>query len=69
MKQKKATLKVKPAMSKRKKAVLFRLIAILLPFVLLIVLEIILRIAGYGDDYRVFLEDKSKFLCLAETNL
>lgn len=59
MKQKKATLKVKPAMSKRKKAVLFRLIAILLPFVLLMVLEIILRIAGYGDDYRVFLEDKS----------
>ena len=36
---------------------LFTLIAVLLPVCLLIFLELILRIAGYGNDYPLFTED------------
>ncbi len=36
---------------------LFTLIAVLFPFCLLILLELILRITGYGDDYPLFKED------------
>src|SRR4030042_6801730 len=32
-------------------------IAVLLPFCLLIFLEVVLRIAGYGNDYPLFTED------------
>jgi len=36
---------------------LFIAIAVLLPFCLLIFLEVVLRIAGYGNDYPLFTED------------
>jgi lysophospholipase L1-like esterase len=41
----------------RKLRFLFSVIAVLLPFCLLIFLEVILRIAGYGKDYPLFTED------------
>jgi tetratricopeptide (TPR) repeat protein len=41
----------------RKFRFLFTVIAVLLPFCLLIFLELILRIAGYGNDYPLFTED------------
>ncbi len=37
-----------------KKQILFRIIAILLPFIFIIIIELILRIAGYGNDYELF---------------
>ncbi len=49
----------KPAMISNRKSTIFKLIAIVLPFVLLVFFEILLRFIGYGNDYRIFLEDKS----------
>lgn len=39
------------------KALIFKTIAVLLPFLLLILLETILRLIGYGYDLRLFIED------------
>jgi lysophospholipase L1-like esterase len=43
----------------KKKSLLFKTIAILLPFIFLIILEIILRLFNYGTDYTVFLKDET----------
>ena len=59
MKQKEGLLNDKPAMINNRKSTIFKLIAVLIPFVLLIFFEIFLRLIGYGNDYRVFIEDKS----------
>jgi lysophospholipase L1-like esterase len=45
---------VKPV--SRKKALLFKVLALLLPLLLLVLTEIILRLTGYGHDTRLFTE-------------
>ena len=37
-----------------KKKIIFKLIAIFIPFIIILILEIILRIASYGEDYQLF---------------
>jgi len=46
-------------MINNKKPAIFKLIAILLPFLFLMLFETLLRLIGYGNDYRIFIEDKS----------
>lgn len=41
------------------KKIIFKIIAILLPFVVLIMIELILRWSGYGYDTSLFIEDKT----------
>jgi tetratricopeptide (TPR) repeat protein len=43
----------------RKKSLAFKLIAVLLPFVFLALLEVILRLSGYGHDLSLFVADKA----------
>ncbi len=40
------------------KLLAFKIIAVLLPVVLLVFLELLLRLFGYGQDYRLFVEDE-----------
>lgn len=51
-----------------KKQIGFRIVAFCLPFILLFVLEIILRISGYGNDYQLFhkvsVENKPDYLIM-----
>lgn len=44
-------------MTKGKRVVLFKVIAVLLPFLILILLEVALRIFHYGNDLSLFIED------------
>lgn len=44
--------------SKRGKKLVFKAIALLLPFVLLLILEVGLRLLNYGNDLGLFVEDK-----------
>lgn len=48
----------KPASSRRSPArrAAFRVIALLLPFALLLLLELLLRLIGYGQDYALFID-------------
>jgi len=56
MKQKQPIVKSAPATSKSR-ILLFKLIAICIPFVLLVVLELALRLFGYGHDLSLFVTD------------
>ena len=47
----------------RGKLLAFKFIAILLPFVLLLMLEAGLRVFGYGHDLHLFVEDKENTAC------
>jgi len=57
MKTKKAK-EVRPISNGRKR--IFSMIAILLPFIFLILLEVILRISGYGDNHSLFITHPDK---------
>src|SRR5665648_54199 len=43
---------------KKNKALIFKTIAVLLPFLLMILLETLLRLIGYGYDLRLFIDDE-----------
>ena len=57
---------VKKRLSNSLKNVIFKMIAVLLPFILLIIFELILRVFGYGADLSIFISDdnSSPFLHL-----
>lgn len=52
-----------------KKQTVFKIIAILLPFILILFIELVLRVVGYGEDYQLFYkvrmeEDKPDYLVM-----
>ena len=53
-----------------KKKIIFRLIAISFPVIIILILEVILRIAGYGEDYQLFhrvpIQNKPDYLIMNE---
>jgi len=40
--------------------IIFKIISVFFPFVLLVIAESLLRLGGYGDNYRLFVEYKEK---------
>ena len=48
------------AISKVKKTAVFKIISVLLPLVLIVLLEIVLRIIGYGETYNLFNKTKGE---------
>lgn len=44
----------------RNKKLVFKIIAILIPFIILLCIEGILRFAGYGDNFSLFIQDPQK---------